>query len=208
MERGVILRKSAVNRAKPVVRRAASRLEVLWNPVNTRVKTWEGEAPAEPPYSGPRCVRLPAFLRSSRDSDQRELRSGMAKQRRARIVFLKHRGHRGHRDFGRNPVNSARWANGWVVKVRTSFRVVFLLFHQPSFALPAPPAARKSTPLLAGPASDKYHMPDGTRGQGQGLLSPALTGQRYSSGFLPFVRERLTFSSISPISKVRHCLAF
>jgi hypothetical protein len=77
-----------------------------------------------------------------------------------------------------------------------------------SFALPALPAARKSTPLGAGPASDKYHMPDDTRGRCQGLLSPALTGQRYSSGFLPFVRERLTVSSISPIPKVRHCLAF
>jgi hypothetical protein len=39
--------------------------EGLWNPVN--VKTWEGEAPAEPPNADPRCERLPAFLRSSRD---------------------------------------------------------------------------------------------------------------------------------------------
>ncbi|MFM8475881.1 MAG: hypothetical protein ACKOEO_08795, partial [Planctomycetaceae bacterium] len=31
------------------------------------MKTWDGEAPAEPPHPGPRCQRLPAFLRSSRD---------------------------------------------------------------------------------------------------------------------------------------------
>jgi hypothetical protein len=35
--------------------------------VNRRVKTWESEAPAEPPNAGPRCERLPAFFRSSRD---------------------------------------------------------------------------------------------------------------------------------------------
>jgi hypothetical protein len=32
-----------------------------------RVKTRDGEAPAEPPNAGPRCERLPAFSRSSRD---------------------------------------------------------------------------------------------------------------------------------------------
>jgi hypothetical protein len=41
--------------------------EVLWNPVNRRVKTRESEAPAEPRNAGARCGRLPAFLRSSRD---------------------------------------------------------------------------------------------------------------------------------------------
>jgi hypothetical protein len=34
---------------------------------NGRAKTWEGEAPAEPPHAGPRCERLPAFSLSSRD---------------------------------------------------------------------------------------------------------------------------------------------
>jgi hypothetical protein len=42
-------------------------VEVLWDPVNRRVKTWESEAPAEPPTAGPRCECLPAILRSSRD---------------------------------------------------------------------------------------------------------------------------------------------
>jgi hypothetical protein len=42
-------------------------IEVLWSPLKRRVKTWEGEAPAEPPNAGPRCERLPAFSRSSRD---------------------------------------------------------------------------------------------------------------------------------------------
>ena len=63
-------------------------VEVLWNPVNRRVKTREGEAPAEPPNAGPRCKRLPAILRSSgdcrgprgRDAAQQELRPGMTKR--------------------------------------------------------------------------------------------------------------------------------
>jgi len=42
-------------------------IEVLWNPPKKRVKTWECEAPAEPPNAGARCKRLSAFLRSSRD---------------------------------------------------------------------------------------------------------------------------------------------
>ncbi len=46
-------------------------VEVLWNPVNRRVKTRESEAPAEPPNASPRCERLPAFLRSRQGSVQR-----------------------------------------------------------------------------------------------------------------------------------------
>ena len=42
-------------------------VEVLWNPVNRRVKTWEREAPAEPPHADPLHERLPAILQSSRD---------------------------------------------------------------------------------------------------------------------------------------------
>ncbi len=103
-------------------------VDIPWNPVNRRVKAWEGEVPAEPPHAGARCERLSAFLWSGRDrcgacgrdAAQQELRHGMVIQRPARIVFLKYRGHRGHRDFGRNPVNSAGWANGMVVKVRAS----------------------------------------------------------------------------------------
>ena len=57
-------------------------LEVFWNPVNRRVKTREGEAPAEPANTGPRSKRLPAILRCSgdrrsprgRDAAQQELR--------------------------------------------------------------------------------------------------------------------------------------
>jgi Flp pilus assembly protein protease CpaA len=44
----------------------------LW--LRSRVETWEGEAPAEPPDAGPRCERLPACLRSGRDAAQQELR--------------------------------------------------------------------------------------------------------------------------------------
>ena len=40
---------------------AANGVEVLWNPVHRQLKTQEGEAPAEPPNSGPRCEQLPAF---------------------------------------------------------------------------------------------------------------------------------------------------
>jgi hypothetical protein len=42
-------------------------VEVVWNPANRLLKSWEGEAPAEPPNAGPRSGQLPAFLRSSRD---------------------------------------------------------------------------------------------------------------------------------------------
>ncbi len=42
-------------------------VEVLWNPANRLLKSWEGEAPAEPPHAGPRYERLPAILQSSRD---------------------------------------------------------------------------------------------------------------------------------------------
>jgi hypothetical protein len=60
----------------------ASGVEVHWNPGVRRVKTREGEAPAEPPNAGPRCEQLRAFLRSSRercsvrgrDAAQQELR--------------------------------------------------------------------------------------------------------------------------------------
>ena len=60
----------------------ANCVEVLWNPLNRLVKTRKSEAPAEPPNAGPRCERLPTFLRSrsnrcsarGRDAAQQELR--------------------------------------------------------------------------------------------------------------------------------------
>jgi hypothetical protein len=64
------------------VGREPNGVEVLWNPAKRLLKSWEGEAPAEPPNAGPRSDRLPAFLRSSgdrcsargRDPAQQELR--------------------------------------------------------------------------------------------------------------------------------------
>jgi hypothetical protein len=64
------------------VGREPNGVEVLWNPAKRLLKSWEGEAPAEPPNAGPRSDRLPAFLRSSgdrcsargRDAAQQELR--------------------------------------------------------------------------------------------------------------------------------------
>jgi hypothetical protein len=47
--------------------RRSNSVEVLWNPVNRRVKTWESEAPAELPHAGLHCEQLPVLLRSNRD---------------------------------------------------------------------------------------------------------------------------------------------
>lgn len=53
-------------------------VEVVGNPVNRRVKSRKGEAPAEPPNAGPRSGQLPANSRSS--GDQRSPRGKDAAQ--------------------------------------------------------------------------------------------------------------------------------
>jgi hypothetical protein len=89
-----------------------------------------------------------------------ESEAGMVKHRRMRSVFLKHRGHRGHRVLGRNPVNSAIFANVLVLRVLHEFSCCFSYVSPSQGEAPAePPNAGlrfERLPAISWSSRDRY----------------------------------------------------